>query len=145
MAKTIRVKCTHSIAPKFAENNMYNVRVNDEGQMSVTVFCKAENKKKRIELSMSVCGEIFVSGVGGVVAAKFVELKTKTLKCIALDHKNPVKKSFTVGKRYQVESGRALGGVAGYIFDNEGCRWTLFREEVGFSIADGTTFEAKYL
>ncbi|MEX5381375.1 hypothetical protein [Acinetobacter towneri] len=56
-----------------------------------------------------------------------------------------MKKSFKVGKRYQVESGRALGGVAGYIFDEDGYRWTLFREEVGFSIADGTTFEAKYL
>ena len=50
-----------------------------------------------------------------------------------------------VGKRYQVESGRALGGVAGYIFDRDGCRWTLYREEVGFSVSDGTTFEAKYL
>lgn len=145
MAKTIRVKCTSSISPKFIENNMYRVSVNDEGRMTVTVHCKAENKKKRIDLSIGVCGQIFVSGVGGVVAATFVELKTKTLKCMALDHKNGMKKSFTVGKRYQVESGRALGGVAGYIFDNDGCRWTLFREEVGFSIADGTTFEAKYL
>ncbi|MBX9279910.1 hypothetical protein, partial [Klebsiella pneumoniae] len=65
MAKTIRVKCTHSIAPKFIENNMYSVRVNDEGRMTITVYCKAENKKKRIDLSMSVCGEIFVSGIGG--------------------------------------------------------------------------------
>lgn len=145
MAKTIRVKCTSSIAPKFIENNMYKVSVNEEGRMTVTVYCTAENKKKRIDLSVGVCGQIFLRGIGGVVAATFVELKTKTLKCMRLDHKNPVKKSFTVGKRYQVESGRALGGVAGYIFDNDGCRWTLFREEVGFSIADGTTFEAKYL
>lgn len=145
MAKTIRVKCTHSIAPKFVENNMYRVSVNEDGRMTVTVHCKAENKKKRIDLSVGVCGQIFLSGYNGVVAATFVELKTKTLKCMALDHKNSMKKSFTVGKRYQVESGRALGGVAGYIFDNDGCRWTLFREEVGFSIADGTTFEAKYL
>lgn len=145
MSKTIRVKCTSSISPKFAENNMYKVSVDNEGNMNTTVFCTAENKKKRIALSVGVSGQIFISGVGGVVAATFVELKTKTLKCMALDHKNGVKKSFTVGKRYQVESGRALGGVAGYIFDNDGCRWTLFREEVGFSIADGTTFEAKYL
>lgn len=145
MSKTIRVKCTSSITPKFAENNMYKVSVDNEGNMNTTVFCTAENKKKRISLSVGVSGQIFISGVGGVVAATFVELKTKTLKCMALDHKNGVKKSFTVGKRYQVESGRALGGVAGYIFDNDGCRWTLFREEVGFSIADGTTFEAKYL
>lgn len=73
------------------------------------------------------------------------QIKAKTLKCTGLDHSNAMKKSFKVGKRYQVESGRALGGVAGYIFDNDGYRWTLFREEVGFSIADGTTFEAKYI
>lgn len=145
MAKTIRVKCTSSIAPKFQLNNMYKVSVNDEGRMTVTVFCSAENKKKRIDLSVGVCGQIFLSGVNGVVAATFVELKTKTLKCMTLDHSNSMKKSFTVGKRYQVESGRALGGVAGYIFDNDGYRWTLMREEVGFSVLDGTTFEAKYI
>ena len=72
------------------------------------------------------------------------EIKSKTLKCTGLDHKNPVKKSFKVGKRYQVESGRALGGVAGYIFDNDGYRWTLYRSEVGFEVADGTRFEGLY-
>lgn len=143
--KTIKLKVTESSTKSFPVNNLITARVDDEGNISTTRFCTAENKKKRIMLSTGVSGEIFGSNRDGGVFARFVELKTKTLKCTGLDHKNPVKKSFKVGKRYQVESGRALGGVAGYIFDEDGSRWTLFREEVGFSIADGTTFEAKYL
>lgn len=144
MAKSIKLKCTYSKTPRFVENNLVKASVDDEGNVSTMSYCHAEVKRKRISLSVGVSGEIFLSYAGDVIA-KFVELKTKTLKCTSLDHKNPVKKSFKVGKRYQVESGRALGAVAGYIFDESGCRWTLFREEVGFSIADGTTFEAKYL
>ncbi len=136
--KTIKLKCTHSITKTFQTNNLITAKVDDEGNIYTG------KGKAKIWLSVGVSGEIFCD-VAGIVAATFIELKTKTLKCTGLDHKNPVKKSFTVGKRYQVESGRALGGVAGYIFDKEGCRWTLFREDVGFSIADGTTFEAKYL
>lgn len=145
MAKSIKIKCTSSLAVNIQENNLYSARIDDEGNVSMMVYNSAELKKKRVYLSIGISGELFISGVGGVVVATFIELKTKTLKCVGLDHKNPVKKSFTVGKRYQVESGRALGGVAGYIFDRDGCRWTLYREEVGFSVSDGTTFEAKYL
>ncbi|QPX75220.1 hypothetical protein [Klebsiella phage P528] len=144
MAKSIKIKCTSSRAVNIQENNLYSARIDDEGNVSMMVYNSAE-LKKRVYLSVGISGELFISGVGGVVVATFIELKTKTLKCVGLDHKNPVKKSFTVGKRYQVESGRALGGVAGYIFDRDGCRWTLYREEVGFSVSDGTTFEAKYL
>mgnify|MGYP000052146474 FL=1 len=145
MAKSIKIKCTSSRAVNIQENNLYSARIDDEGNVSMMVYNSAELKKKRVYLSIGISGELFISGVGGVVVATFIELKTKTLKCVGLDHKNPVKKSFTVGKRYQVESGRELGGVAGYIFDRDGCRWTLYREEVGFSVSDGTTFEAKYL
>lgn len=145
MAKSIKIKCTSSRAVNIQENNLYSARIDDEGNVSMMVYNSAELKKKRVYLSIGISGELFISGVGGVVVATFIELKTKTLKCVGLDHKNPVKKSFTVGKRYQVESGRAMGGVAGYIFDRDGCRWTLYREEVGFSVSDGTTFEAKYL
>lgn len=145
MAKSIKIKCTSSRAVNIQENNLCSARIDDEGNVSMMVYNSAELKKKRVYLSIGISGELFISGVGGVVVATFIELKTKTLKCVGLDHKNPVKKSFTVGKRYQVESGRALGGVAGYIFDRDGCRWTLYREEVGFSVSDGTTFEAKYL
>lgn len=72
------------------------------------------------------------------------QVKTKTIKCTKVDHKNPCKKTFKEGKRYQIESGRALGGVAGYVFDDNGDRWTLYREEVGFSAADTYFFDAKY-
>ena len=145
MEKSIKIKCTSSRTVNIQENNLYSARIDDEGNVSMMVYNSDELKKKRVYLSVGISGELFISGVGGVVVATFIELKTKTLKCVGLDHKNPVKKSFTIGKRYQVESGRALGGVAGYIFDRDGCRWTLYREEVGFSVSDGTTFEAKYL
>lgn len=144
MAKSIKLKVTESITHSLQVNTLIKGSVDKEGNITITKFCNAENKRKRLVLSVGISGEIFLSGVGGVVAATFIELKTKTIKCLSLDHKNPVKKSFKVGKRYQMESGRALGGVAGYVFDEDGCRWTLFREEVGFSIADGTVFEAKY-
>lgn len=74
----------------------------------------------------------------------FREVKTKTILCKFVDHGNPVKKTFKVGKRYQIEQGRVLGGVAGYVFDEDGDRWTLYREEVGFSAAGVYLFEAKY-
>lgn len=137
--KSIKLKCTFSQSPAFKENTLIKARQDDEGNISTG------SGKGKVFLSVGVSGEIFISS-GGVVAAKFVELKTKTLLCVGLDHSNGVKKSFKVGKRYQVESGRALGAVAGYIFDESGERWTLYRsEDVGFNVSDGTTFEAKYL
>lgn len=73
------------------------------------------------------------------------EIKTKTIKCLWVNHKMTIKKTFKGGKRYQIEQGRVLGAVAGYVFDEEGDRFTLYREEVGFSAAGGTyLFEAKY-
>lgn len=74
----------------------------------------------------------------------FREVKSKTIKCTWVDHKNPSKKTFKAGKRYQIEQGRVLGGVAGYVFDEDGDRWTLYREEVGFSAGGCYLFEAKY-
>lgn len=74
----------------------------------------------------------------------FREIKTKTIKCTLVDHSNPTKKSFKIDKRYQIEQGRVLGGVAGYIFDEEGDRWTLYREEVGFSAGGCYLFEGLY-
>lgn len=72
-------------------------------------------------------------------------VKTKTILCTFVDHKMPNKKHFKEGKRYQIEQGRVLGAVAGYVFDEDGDRWTLYREEVGFSASDCYLFEAKYL
>lgn len=137
--KNIKLKCTSSTMTLFfTAKNLYSGRIDDEGNVFVKFGPRAWHKLEK----MIAHGE---TSLGEPIEAHFIELKTKTLKCISLDHKNPVKKSFTVGKRYQVESGRALGGVAGYIFDKDGCPWTLYREDVGFSIADGTCFEAKYL
>lgn len=122
----------------FKENNLYKGKVINSG----AVFVKVDGYGW-VELDKMATNGMTLEGK--LIEAQFVELKTKTLKCVGLDHSNPMKKSFSVGKRYQVESGRALGAVAGYIFDRDGCRWTLYREEVGFSVSDGTTFEAKYL
>lgn len=72
------------------------------------------------------------------------EIKTKTIKCTYVDHKMQIKKTFKEGKRYQIESGRVLGAVAGYIFDENGDRWTLYREAVGFSAGDCYLFEGAY-
>ena len=74
----------------------------------------------------------------------FRVIKSKTIKCTWVDHSLKHKKSFKAGKRYQIEQGRVLGGVAGYVFDEDGDRWTLYREEVGFSAAGIYLFEAKY-
>jgi len=133
MAKSIKLKCVSipaNMNKGFDVGNMYKASINDKGEIWV------RNPSGKIKLNSN-----FIGSDG----EKFTELKTKTLKCMALDHSNAMKKSFKVGKRYQVDSGRALGGVAGYIFDEDGCPWNLYREDVGFSVADGTTFEAKYL
>ena len=74
----------------------------------------------------------------------FRVIKTRTIKCTWVDHKNPTKKKFKAGNRYQIEQGRVLGGVAGYVFDEDGDRFTLYREEVGFSAGGAYLFEAKY-
>lgn len=91
MAKSIKIKCTSSRAVNIQENNLYSARIDDEGNVSMMVYNSAELKKKRVYLSVGISGELFIAGVGGVVVATFIELKTKTLKCVGLDHKNPVK------------------------------------------------------
>lgn len=78
------------------------------------------------------------------VESDYRHIKTKTIKCTFVDHKIPCKKHFKEGKRYQIEQGRALGAVAGYVFDEAGDRWTLYREEVGFSAGGCHLFEAMY-
>lgn len=74
----------------------------------------------------------------------FRAIKTKTILCSWVDHSMSIKKSFKAGKRYQIEQGRVLGAVAGYVFDEEGDRWNLLREEVGFSAGSCYLFEAIY-
>ena len=71
------------------------------------------------------------------------EIKTKTLLCTWVNHSLEVKKTFKQGKRYQIESGRVLGAVAGYVYDEQGDRFTLYRCEEGFECATAK-FQAKY-
>lgn len=138
MAKTIKLKCTSTITESFIENRLYSARVDDEGNISIG------KGKGKIFLAVGVCGEIACVSKG-CIAARFVELKTKTIKCTWVNHSMQIKKTLKAGKRYQIEQGRVLGGVAGYVFDEDGDRLTLYREEVGFSAAGGAyLFEAKY-
>lgn len=73
-------------------------------------------------------------------------IKTKTLYCTKVNHQSGVKKTFKVDSRYQVNLHSGLGQSAGYIYDEDGSAWQLYRnEEVGFFTLCGTyLFEAKY-
>ena len=86
MAKSIKIKCTSSRAVNIHENNLYSARVDNEGNVSMMVYDSVELKKKRVILSVGVSGELFIAGDGGAAIATFIELKTKTLKCVGLDH-----------------------------------------------------------
>ena len=72
----------------------------------------------------------------------FRVIKTKTLLCTWVNHSLEVKKTFKQGKRYQIESGRVLGAVAGYVYDEQGDRFTLYRCDEGFECATAK-FQAK--
>lgn len=73
-------------------------------------------------------------------------IKTKTLYCTKVDHKSGVKKDFKEGKRYQVSMHAGLGQNAGYIYDEDGNAWQLYRsEDVGFyTLCETYHFEAQY-
>lgn len=120
------------------------------------VIRNADNKlmKGRIKnddlIAFEACGVFEVRELAK--GSKWVEanindyrvIKSKTIKCTYVDHSLQNKKTFKAGKRYQIEQGRVLGGVAGYVFDEDGDRFTLYREEVGFSAGGCYLFEAKY-
>ena len=74
-------------------------------------------------------------------------IKTKTIYCTKVNHKSGVKKDFKEDKRYQVNLHAGLGQSAGYIYDEDGQPWQLYRsEDVGFFTLCGTYyFEAQYL
>lgn len=74
-------------------------------------------------------------------------IKTKTLYVTRVNHNSSVKKSFKLGKRYQVALHAGMGQNAGYIYDEDGQPWQLYRsEDVGFFTLCGTYyFEAQYL
>lgn len=70
-------------------------------------------------------------------------IKAKTILCTWVNHSMQIKKTFKQGNRYQIESGRVLGAVAGYVYDEQGDRFTLYRCEEGFECATAK-FQAKY-
>ena len=74
-------------------------------------------------------------------------IKTKTLCCTKVNHKSGVKKDFKEKKRYQVNLHAGLGQSAGYIYDEDGQPWQLYRsEDVGFhTLCQTYHFEAQYL
>ena len=74
-------------------------------------------------------------------------IKTKTLCCTKVNHKSGVKKDFKEEKRYQVSMHAGLGQNAGYIYDEDGQSWQLYRsEDVGFyTLCQTYRFEAQYL
>lgn len=140
MSKSIKVLCKFSSLKNFfTADRLYKARL-DEAKGIITLKCDYGVKH---ELNASTMRMVGKDSAGNPLEARFVVLKTKTLKCMRVI--GPQKKdSFKPGKRYQIESGRALGGVAGRIFDDEGYGYTLYREDVGFSCAVAV-FEAKYL
>ena len=73
-------------------------------------------------------------------------IKTKTLYCTKVNHKSGVKKDFKEEKRYQVSMHAGLGQNAGYIYDEDGNAWQLYRsEDVGFyTLCQTYLFEAQY-
>lgn len=77
------------------------------------------------------------------VESDYRHIKTKTILCTFVDHSLSVKKTFKQGKRYQVENCRVLGAVAGYVYDEQGDRFTLYRCDEGFECATAK-FQAKY-
>lgn len=73
-------------------------------------------------------------------------IKTKTLYCTKVNHNSAVKKDFKENKRYKVNLHAGLGQSAGYIYDENGNAWQLYRsEDVGFNtLCETYLFEAQY-
>lgn len=110
---------------------------------------KLMNARIKDEIAFEACGVFQVRELAK--GSKWQEanindfrvIKTRTLLCTSVDHSLSVKKTFKKGKRYQIESGRVLGAVAGYVYDEQGDRFTLYRCEEGFECATAK-FQAKY-
>lgn len=136
MSKSMKLKCTSStLIAYWQENHLYKGRITKDGARQV-------QDGYGVWFDLPDDNVVVGEDVGGItLTASFVELKTKTIKCTSVNHQMETKKTFKPGKRYQIESGRALGAVAGWVYDDEGNRFTLYREEdVGFSVAGGLAF-----
>lgn len=134
------LKCVSSeLKLFFKDGNIYKGKKDKEsGNFSIKIDGKWH-------VMTVINGTPFVFGHCGSdnARAQFVEMKTKTIKCTKVMHHLDGKKSFKEGKRYQIDMGRPCGSVAGYVFDEDGSPWTLYREDVGYSCATAL-FEAKY-
>lgn len=136
MSKSFYVKCTFATeSSRYEYGRLYRVVEGRSGKVSICIG------KDKFCVTLNENGLIFDSKSP---SARFVEVKTRTIKCVHVKHHMPGKKSFTEGKRYRIEKGRALGSVGGIVFDNDGYPWNLYRDDVGFSCADTYYFEAKY-
>lgn len=138
--KNVKLKVARSGLPLyFKENTLVKGRLMLDG----TFYAKDRyGVWFPLRSNMTIEGE---DGNGEKQIIEFVLMKTKTIKCTWVNHSMQIKKTFKTGKRYQIEQGRALGAVAGYVYDEDGDRFMLEREEVGFSAGAGAyLFEAKY-
>lgn len=124
----------------FEKDRMYVGSLTEKGCSVMIARADIPSKRRRVWLSVAENGVIKSDG-----GAEFIAVKTKTILCTGVRHDlQGIRKTFKPGVRYQILSGRALGSVAGKVYDEDGDPWNLFRESVGFSCATAT-FEAKYL
>lgn len=109
-------------------------------------FVTSDNRLLKARVSKNGFEQVKINGKWVNLSVKGRYIKTKTLYVTKINHKSPVEKSFKNGKRYQVDMHAGLGSNAGYIFDEEGVVWQLYRDdEVGFhTICDTYKFEAAY-
>ncbi|UAV84688.1 hypothetical protein [Escherichia phage P817] len=116
--------------------------------MTITTknFVTSDNRLLKARVSKNGFEQVKINGKWVNLDIKGRYIKTKTLYVTKVNHKSSVKKDFTEGKRYQVSLHAGLGSNAGYIFDNEGHAWQLYRDEdVGFVSLCGTyRWEAQY-
>lgn len=113
-----------------ADNKLMNARIKDEIAFEACGVFQVRELKKGSKWQEANIKD-------------FREIKAKTILCTGVNHSLSVKKTFKQGKRYQIESGRVLGAVAGYVYDEQGDRFTLYRCEEGFECATAK-FQAKY-
>lgn len=108
--------------------------------MTITTknFVTSDNRLMKARVKDDV-EQIKVNGKWVNLDIKGRYIKTKTLCCTKVNHRSAVKKDFKEGKRYQVNIHAGLGQSAGYIYDEDGNAWQLYRnEEVGFMSLCGT-------
>ncbi|AYJ73343.1 hypothetical protein CSG01_034 [Cronobacter phage SG01] len=136
MSKSFYAKCTsENENSRYEYGRLYRIVEGRDGKLSICIG------RDKFSASVNDSGLIFDYEYP---SARFTEIETRTIKCVQVKHHIPGKKSFTEGKRYRIEKGRALGAVGGIVFDNDGYPWNLYRDELGFSCADTYYFEAKY-